>query len=165
MTAYAGVVRDETGLHTGLSELADLEIRMKDIGVHPDIAGFQDLAHAFDLKAAVLAARATLEAALERRETRGCHNRADHPELDEGRGGSYARRFPRSRRRSRRSCARCPPRASWSNDSGGRQRVSSASSGCRQAWILWSSWTVSNGLAMIGRSARSGSISLCSWAG
>jgi succinate dehydrogenase / fumarate reductase, flavoprotein subunit len=83
MTAYAGVVRDETGLHTGLSELADLEIRMKDIGVHPDIAGFQDLAHAFDLKAAVLAARATLEAALERRETRGCHNRADYPELDE----------------------------------------------------------------------------------
>ena len=55
---------------------------MRDIGVHPDIAGFQDLAHAFDLKSAALAARATLEAALERRETRGCHNRSDYPELD-----------------------------------------------------------------------------------
>ena len=50
------------------------------IGVHPDIAGYQDLAHAFDLKSAALAARATLEAALERRETRGCHNRSDYPE-------------------------------------------------------------------------------------
>jgi succinate dehydrogenase / fumarate reductase flavoprotein subunit len=36
-----------------------------------------------DPETAVLAARATLESALERRETRGCHNRADHPKLDE----------------------------------------------------------------------------------
>ncbi len=38
--------------------------------------------HAFDLKSAALSARATLEAALERRETRGCHNRSDHPHQD-----------------------------------------------------------------------------------
>ncbi|PZF85906.1 L-aspartate oxidase [Jiangella anatolica] len=82
MTEHAGVVRDETGLKTGLAELGRIEDRMADVGIHPDIAGFQDLAHAFDLKASALAARATLEAALERRETRGCHNRADHPELD-----------------------------------------------------------------------------------
>ena len=42
---------------------------MTAIGVHPDIAGFYDLAHAFDLKSSAIAARATLEAALERRET------------------------------------------------------------------------------------------------
>lgn len=47
------------------------------------MAGFHDLAHALDLKAAALAARATLEAARERRETRGCHNRSDHPDIDE----------------------------------------------------------------------------------
>jgi succinate dehydrogenase / fumarate reductase, flavoprotein subunit len=82
MTEYAGVVRDEAGLTTGLNELDQIEERMQDIGVHPDIAGFQDLAHAFDLKASVLAARATLESARERRETRGCHNRSDYPELD-----------------------------------------------------------------------------------
>jgi succinate dehydrogenase / fumarate reductase flavoprotein subunit len=82
MTEYAGVVRDETGLRKGLAELDELEERIRDVGVHPDLAGYQDLAHAFDLKASALAARATLECALERRETRGCHNRSDFPDLD-----------------------------------------------------------------------------------
>lgn len=82
MTEHAGVVRDEEGLRAGLAELDEIEERMRSVGVHPDIAGYQDLAHAFDLKSAVLAARATLEAALERRETRGCHNRSDYPDPD-----------------------------------------------------------------------------------
>ncbi len=82
MTEHAGVVRDEEGLRRGLAELGDIEERMGDVGIHPDIAGFQDLAHAFDLNASALAARATMEAALERRETRGCHNRGDFPETD-----------------------------------------------------------------------------------
>ena len=68
---------------TGLSKLAEIDQRLTDVGVHPDIAGFYDLAHAFDLKSSVIAARATLEAALERRETRGCHSRSDYPRLDE----------------------------------------------------------------------------------
>ncbi|SDM13471.1 succinate dehydrogenase / fumarate reductase flavoprotein subunit [Lentzea albidocapillata subsp. violacea] len=82
MTEHAGVVRDEAGLRKGLAELDELEDRIRDVGVHPDLAGFQDLAHAFDLSASALSARATLECALERRETRGCHNRSDHPDLD-----------------------------------------------------------------------------------
>lgn len=82
MTDHAGVVRSADGLRTGLAELDMIEGRMDDIGIHPDIAGFQDLAHAFDLKGSALAARATLEAALERRETRGCHNRSDFPDED-----------------------------------------------------------------------------------
>lgn len=82
MTEHAGVVRDEAGLRAGLAELEVIEKRMENVGVHPDIAGYQDLAHAFDLKSAALASRATLEAALERRETRGCHNRSDYPDLD-----------------------------------------------------------------------------------
>jgi succinate dehydrogenase / fumarate reductase, flavoprotein subunit len=50
--------------------------------VRPDIAGYADLAHAFDLHGSLLAARATLECALQRRETRGAHNRADFSEQD-----------------------------------------------------------------------------------
>ncbi|MGX1810461.1 L-aspartate oxidase [Nocardia sp. NPDC055321] len=82
MTEHAGVVRDEIGLRQGLTELDEVEQRSASIGVHPDAAGFQDLAHAFDLRSSMLAARATLEAALERRETRGCHNRSDYPAVD-----------------------------------------------------------------------------------
>ena len=82
MTEHAGVVRDEEGLLAGLAALDAVEARIADVGVHPDIAGFQDLAHAFDLKSAALSARATLQTALERRETRGCHNRSDYPETD-----------------------------------------------------------------------------------
>ena len=82
MTEHAGVVRDEAGLRKGLEELDQLEERIRNVGVHPDLAGFQDLAHAFDLLSSALSARATLECALERRETRGCHNRSDHPDLD-----------------------------------------------------------------------------------
>ena len=82
MTEYAGVVRSEESLQQGLARLDEIEARMKNVGIHPDIAGFQDLAHAYDLKSSALAARATLEAALERRETRGCHNRSDYPQMD-----------------------------------------------------------------------------------
>ncbi len=82
MTAHAGVVRNEAGIRAGLAELEAIEARIAHVGVHRDIAGFQDLAHALDLKAAAVAARATLDAALERRETRGCHNRSDYPLLD-----------------------------------------------------------------------------------
>ena len=66
----------------GIAELDEVDARMAKLGVHPDLAGFQDLSHAFDLKSSAMAARATLEAALERRETRGCHNRSDYPDLD-----------------------------------------------------------------------------------
>ncbi|MBP2380611.1 FAD-binding protein [Brachybacterium sacelli] len=82
MTAHAGVVRDEEGLQAGLEKIAAIEERAGHVTAHPDVAGFDDLAHAFDLKGSLLAARATLECALERRETRGCHNRADFPEQD-----------------------------------------------------------------------------------
>ncbi|MFV8162863.1 FAD-binding protein [Mycobacterium sp. 134] len=82
MTEHAGVVRDEAGLLAGLTAIGEIEARMADVGVHTDISGFADLAHAFDLRSAVLSARATLECALERRETRGCHTRSDYPHLD-----------------------------------------------------------------------------------
>ena len=83
MTEHAGVVRDEKGLLAGVTALEAVEARIADVGVHPHLAGFHDLAHAFDLKAAALAARATLDAACERRETRGAHNRSDYPAIDD----------------------------------------------------------------------------------
>jgi succinate dehydrogenase / fumarate reductase, flavoprotein subunit len=82
MSEHCGVVRSEEGLREGLELLRDLRERTTALEVRPDIAGFADLAHAFDFHGSLLAARATLESALERRETRGAHNRADFPVQD-----------------------------------------------------------------------------------
>ncbi|MFJ3671133.1 FAD-binding protein [Streptomyces sp. NPDC090106] len=84
MTEHAGAVRDEAGLDAGLAGLDEIDARAADAGVHVDIGGFQDLAHAYDLRSALLAARATLECAKQRRETRGSHHRSDHPDVDPG---------------------------------------------------------------------------------
>ena len=84
MWEHAGVVRSEQGLRAGLDRLADIERQAAAMEVRPDIAGFDDVAHGFDLQAMIVAARATLVSALERRETRGAHNREDFPEQDPG---------------------------------------------------------------------------------
>ncbi|MNI46704.1 Fumarate reductase flavoprotein subunit [compost metagenome] len=89
MTEHAGVVRTEQGLEQGLAKLTALEERAQLVTAHPDIAGFDDLAHAYDLLGSLLAARATLECALERRETRGAHNRADFPTADPSLQGNF----------------------------------------------------------------------------
>jgi succinate dehydrogenase / fumarate reductase, flavoprotein subunit len=82
MSEHCGVVRSEDGLREGLARLRELGERTAALEVRPDIAGYADLAHAFDLHGSLLAARATLECALERRETRGAHNRVDFPDQD-----------------------------------------------------------------------------------
>ena len=79
MSERCGVVRSERGLSEGLRGLDEIRERTRALEVRPDIAGYADLAHAFDLSGSLLAARATLECALARRETRGAHNRADFP--------------------------------------------------------------------------------------
>ena len=82
MSEYCGVVRSESGLRDGLARLEEVATRARDLEVRPDIAGYDDLAHAFDLQGSLLAARATLECARERRETRGAHNRVDFADQD-----------------------------------------------------------------------------------
>jgi succinate dehydrogenase / fumarate reductase flavoprotein subunit len=82
MSECGGVVRSDEGLRQGLARLDEVAARARDLEVRPDIAGYDDLAHAFDLQGSLLAARATLECARERRETRGAHNRVDFPEQD-----------------------------------------------------------------------------------
>jgi succinate dehydrogenase / fumarate reductase, flavoprotein subunit len=82
MSECCGVVRSEAGLKEGLARLSDVAARSREMEVRPDLAGYADLAHAFDLEGSLLAARATLECALERRESRGAHSRLDHPDQD-----------------------------------------------------------------------------------
>ena len=82
MTECCGVVRTEEGLEEGLARLGEVIEAARALEVRPDLAGYADLAHAFDLQGSLLAARATLECALERRESRGAHVRLDYPNQD-----------------------------------------------------------------------------------
>ncbi len=82
MWERAGVVRDEAGLLDGLRRLDDLRQAAEQVDVRPGAEGWGDLANVLDLRAGLAVAEATLAGALARRETRGCHNRADFPALD-----------------------------------------------------------------------------------
>jgi succinate dehydrogenase / fumarate reductase flavoprotein subunit len=82
MSECCGVLRSEEGLEEGFARLDEVVERAASMEVRPDLAGYADLAHAFDLEGSLLAARATLESALERRESRGAHARLDYPEQD-----------------------------------------------------------------------------------
>ena len=82
MWERCGVVRDENGLREGLRELERLRETAADVDVRPGAEGWTDLAHALDLRAGLAVAEATLRGAIERRETRGAHNRTDFPDLD-----------------------------------------------------------------------------------
>jgi succinate dehydrogenase / fumarate reductase, flavoprotein subunit len=102
MTECCGVVRTEEALQEGLMRLNGVAERTLALEVRPDLAGYADLAHAFDLHGSLLAARATLECALERRESRGAQARLDYPDQDPeldanliwGLGGQISREAP-----------------------------------------------------------------------
>jgi succinate dehydrogenase / fumarate reductase, flavoprotein subunit len=81
MWETCGVVRDREGLERGLDRVAELRELAADVDVRPTSEGYADLAHVLDLRASLAAAEATLLGALARTESRGAHQRRDHPEL------------------------------------------------------------------------------------
>ena len=82
MQETCGVVRSEEKLKEGLDRLAKIRTASEDVDVRPTSEGFGDLAYALDLRGSLVVAEATILGAIERRETRGAHNRSDYPELD-----------------------------------------------------------------------------------
>jgi len=82
MWEYGGVVKSEERLNKGLSELEDLKVASQDLDVRPDSEGYQDLMLAFDLEASIVSSEATLVSALNRKESRGAHQREDFKDLD-----------------------------------------------------------------------------------
>lgn len=83
MWEYCGVVRNEERLKKGLEKVAELEKLAGDLDVQPGREGHQDLAVAIDLLSSLKTGRATLLSALERKESRGAHQRYDFKDLDE----------------------------------------------------------------------------------
>ena len=84
-----GVVRDQDKLKTGLEKIADLKKVIKDVDVRLDSEGCDDLVLVFDLEASILSAEATLLSALERKESRGSHQRSDFPNSSESEKVNY----------------------------------------------------------------------------
>ena len=82
MWEHCGVVRDDAGLRDGMSRLYEIRTVVADVDVRPSAEGWSDLAQFIDLQAGLLVADATMRGALARRESRGCHNRGDFPDLD-----------------------------------------------------------------------------------
>ncbi len=82
MWEYGGVVKTEEKLKKGLEEIEGLKEASKNLDVRPDSEGYQDLMLAFDLEASIASSEATLLSALNRRESRGAHQREDFPKLN-----------------------------------------------------------------------------------
>ena len=82
MWEHCGVVRDDAGLREGITGIDKIRAVVSDVDVRPSAEGWSDLAQLFDLQAGLVVAEATMRGALARRESRGCHNRSDFPELD-----------------------------------------------------------------------------------
>ncbi len=83
MWQHAGVVRNEPSLIQGLTKLLALKAQAKQVDVRPSSEGYHDLALALDLRSALLSAETTIRGAIERRESRGAHQRTDYPDMQE----------------------------------------------------------------------------------
>ena len=84
MWEHGGVVRDEGRMRDGLLKLGEIADASRTVDIRPGEEGWFELAHVLDLRAGLRTAEATLRCALERRESRGAHNRSDFPGLDPG---------------------------------------------------------------------------------
>nr|WP_211221461.1 FAD-binding protein [Ktedonobacter racemifer] len=82
MWECAGVVRNQERLQLGLDRIAKLESALPTVDVRPSAEGYMDLVRAHELRAGLLVARATLLSAIERKESRGAHQRSDYPQQD-----------------------------------------------------------------------------------
>jgi len=82
MWEHCGVVRDGARMREGLRKLGELKEAAETVDIRPGQEGWFELEHVLDLRAGLRTAEATLLCALERRESRGAHNRSDFPALD-----------------------------------------------------------------------------------
>ncbi len=82
MWKNCGVVRTEKAMLQGLAKIHEMQAMLADVDVRPNAEGYKDLAIALDLRASLVVAEATILSAMQRRESRGAHQRYDFPELD-----------------------------------------------------------------------------------
>jgi succinate dehydrogenase / fumarate reductase, flavoprotein subunit len=82
MWECCGVVRSGERLSEGLARLEDVKRVAGQVDVRPSSEGYKDLGLALDLRGSLAAAEATIRGAIERKESRGAHQRSDYPQVD-----------------------------------------------------------------------------------
>ena len=80
MWEYCGVVKDFKKLSMGLSKINEIKSLSNEVDVRIDTFSQDDLINKFELDSSLCVAEATIKAALERKESRGAHQRNDYPE-------------------------------------------------------------------------------------
>jgi succinate dehydrogenase flavoprotein subunit len=85
MEEHAGIYRSGEGLKAACATLADLRARYRRLELHDKTNVYNtDLLQALELGSMLDCAEAVTQSALARRESRGAHQRLDHPERDDG---------------------------------------------------------------------------------
>ena len=82
MWDYCGVVKNKELLSIGIKKIKDLKNQLKNLKLSVRENNFSDLSNALDLESSLITAEATIISALERKETRGAHQRSDFPFLE-----------------------------------------------------------------------------------
>jgi succinate dehydrogenase / fumarate reductase flavoprotein subunit len=83
MWKKCGVLRNDELLRQGVEELKSIKESLKELDVRPDSEGFEDLMLAFDLEGSIASAEVTILSAIERKESRGAHQRKDFPKTND----------------------------------------------------------------------------------
>ena len=82
MWENCGVIKNKYLLNNGLEKIRIIQTKLKDIDIRIDEHSCEDLALIFDLQSSLISAEATILSALERKESRGAHQRSDFQQTD-----------------------------------------------------------------------------------
>ncbi len=93
MWNYCGVIKDKSNLDKGLKKVLDIEKSIDDIDVRISSNNYQDLFNLFELNSSLVTAKATLISSLQRKESRGAHQRSDFPKLNKFENCNYFIRY------------------------------------------------------------------------
>ena len=74
-----GVIKNEESLKNGLKKIKGLKDSLKELDIRIEYNNNKDLANSFDIEASIICAEATIISAIERKESRGAHQRSDYP--------------------------------------------------------------------------------------
>ncbi len=83
MWLYCGVKKSEVNLNKGLTKLREIKLLISKVNKTKKNNSIQNLIDAFNLEASLYSAEATILSSIERKESRGAHQRSDFKKINE----------------------------------------------------------------------------------